>query len=176
MSFLNRSSAILVAIALLMVSCNNSTNTIPNISDVKVKDTLQHANATFVSTEKERIANYVARHNLAMKATGTGLLYSITLAKQGTMPVPNSRVKVNYSVSLLNGALCYTTAKTGAETFRVDHDDVESGVHEGVKLMHEGEKAKFIIPAHLAHGLLGDLNKIPPRSALVYDLELISVN
>jgi FKBP-type peptidyl-prolyl cis-trans isomerase len=32
------------------------------------------------------------------------------------------------------------------------------------------------MPPHLAHGLLGDENKIPPRSVIVYDLHLIDVS
>jgi FKBP-type peptidyl-prolyl cis-trans isomerase len=42
-------------------------------------------------------------------------------------------------------------------------------------LMKEGEKAIFIIPSHLAFGLLGDENKIPKRATLVYDVELVQV-
>ena len=41
--------------------------------------------------------------------------------------------------------------------------------------MKVGDKAKFIIPSHLAFGLLGDENKIPKRATLVYDVELIDV-
>lgn len=165
----------LLIVSSLALGCNGSNNNVVQLPEAQLKDTLQDANKTFVSTEKQRIESYVTRHNLTMTATGTGLLYCITKPTQGTMPVSNSHTKVQYTVSLLDGTLCYTTRTTGAETFRVDHDDVESGVHEGIKLMHEGEKAKFIIPTHLAHGLLGDLDKIPPRSALVYDVELLSV-
>ncbi len=159
----------------LALGCNVDTDNAPQLPEAQLKDTLQDANKTFVSTEKQRIESYVTHHNLTMQATGTGLLYCITKSTQGAMPVSNSHTTVHYTVSLLDGTLCYTTRTTGAETFRVDHDDVESGVHEGIKLMHQGEKAKFIIPTHLAHGLLGDLNKIPPRSALVYDIELITI-
>jgi FKBP-type peptidyl-prolyl cis-trans isomerase len=52
---------------------------------------------------------------------------------------------------------------------------VESGLEEGILLLREGDKAKFILPPHLAHGLLGDDNKIPARSIIVYDLELLSL-
>jgi FKBP-type peptidyl-prolyl cis-trans isomerase len=41
--------------------------------------------------------------------------------------------------------------------------------------MRKGEKAKFILPSHLAHGLVGDLQKIPPLSILVLDVELIDL-
>ncbi|MBC7413208.1 MAG: FKBP-type peptidyl-prolyl cis-trans isomerase [Bacteroidia bacterium] len=176
MNFLNNTIIYLITLLTVLIGCKNEAQTnVALLNDSKLKDTLEDANKTFINTEKQRITSYVTHHNLTMQATGTGLLYSITNATKGAMPVSNSKVTVHYTSSLLNGTLCYTTRQTGAETFRVDHDDVESGLHQGIKLMHKGEKAKFILPAHLAHGLLGDLDKIPPRSAVVYDVELISV-
>jgi FKBP-type peptidyl-prolyl cis-trans isomerase len=41
--------------------------------------------------------------------------------------------------------------------------------------MRKGEKALFILPPHLAHGLIGDMNKIPPLTTVVYDIELIGL-
>ncbi|PLX11282.1 MAG: hypothetical protein C0594_03890 [Marinilabiliales bacterium] len=53
--------------------------------------------------------------------------------------------------------------------------NVISGLEEGISMMREGEKARFIIPPYLAWGLLGDEDKVPMRSIVVYDVELISV-
>ena len=55
----------------------------------------------------------------------------------------------------------------------VDQSEVESGLQEAIKLLSTGDRAKFIIPSHIAHGLLGDLNKIPPLRTLVIDLTLL---
>jgi FKBP-type peptidyl-prolyl cis-trans isomerase FkpA len=33
----------------------------------------------------------------------------------------------------------------------------------------------MILPSHLAHGLLGDDNKIPPKASVIYELELLSL-
>ena len=59
--------------------------------------------------------------------------------------------------------------------FKIDKTDIESGVQEGIKKMKEGEKAVFIIPSHLAHGITGDNNKIPPITPLVVDVELLKL-
>ncbi len=50
--------------------------------------------------------------------------------------------------------------------------NAETGKHE-VEMMREGEKARFIIPPHLAYGLLGDEKQIPARSIIVYEVELL---
>jgi FKBP-type peptidyl-prolyl cis-trans isomerase len=52
---------------------------------------------------------------------------------------------------------------------------VESGLEEGILLLHEGDKARFVLAPHLAHGLIGDENRIPPRSIIIYYIELLAV-
>ncbi|MCC6700464.1 MAG: FKBP-type peptidyl-prolyl cis-trans isomerase [Fluviicola sp.] len=107
--------------------------------------------------------------------TGTGLRYIIMKAGDGAIPQPGQDAKVKYKISLLDGTVCYETGKDELDVFRVDKSEMESGIHEGIKLMKIGEKAKLIFPSHLAHGLIGDLKKIPPLSPLVVDIELIEV-
>jgi FKBP-type peptidyl-prolyl cis-trans isomerase len=41
--------------------------------------------------------------------------------------------------------------------------------------MHVGDKMRFILPSHLAHGLTGDQSKIPPLSSVVYEIELLEL-
>ena len=84
-------------------------------------------------------------------------------------------VKINYKTSLLNGVNIYSSDESGAKEFEVGKAHVESGLEEGILLLKVGDKAKFIIPSHLGFGLLGDENKIPSKAALVYDIELISI-
>ena len=42
-------------------------------------------------------------------------------------------------------------------------------------LLHEGEEAKFIIPARLAYGEQGG-GPIPPNSTLIFDVKLLKVS
>ena len=41
--------------------------------------------------------------------------------------------------------------------------------------MHVGDKMRFILPSHLAHGLTGDQTKIPPFSSVMYEIELLEI-
>ena len=66
-------------------------------------------------------------------------------------------------------------SKNKVEEFIVGKDYVESGLHEGIAFMNAGDKALIIIPSYLAHGLAGDLKKIPFRSTIVYDVELVAI-
>ncbi|MFT5581995.1 MAG: FKBP-type peptidyl-prolyl cis-trans isomerase FkpA, partial [Psychromonas sp.] len=75
--------------------------------------------------------------------------------------------------SLLDGTDCYKTEENEIDEFKIDRSEVESGVQEAIKLMRIGDKMKLIIPSHLAHGLTGDMNKVPPLSPIVVDLHLV---
>ena len=82
---------------------------------------------------------------------------------------------IDYELSLLDGTICYNTDTLGAETIIVGHDNMETGLYEGLLLLHQGDKARLIMPPHLAHGLLGDNNKIPSRSIIIFDLNVLAV-
>lgn len=142
----------------------------------KLKEDIIKANKPAVVMENDEINAYIKSHNYVMKSTGTGLRYLFLKENIKGKKIENgSRIKVNYKVSLLDGTLCYSSKTKGPKEFTVGADQVESGVHEGVQLMREGEKALFILPAHLAFGLIGDRDKIPPKSAVVYEVEVIEV-
>ncbi len=161
---------------LLFVSCNEEEEKV--IYEPKwTKEQSIDMNSTFSYEEEDEINSFLKRRpDWKMTKTGSGLQYfiyhkseNIDSAKFGDI------VFVDFSVSLLDGTECYSSKETGTESFMVEKTDIESGLHEAMKLMCTGDKAKFILPSHLAHGLIGDLDKIPPLVAVVYDIELIKI-
>ncbi|MFN4123012.1 MAG: FKBP-type peptidyl-prolyl cis-trans isomerase [Flavobacteriales bacterium] len=161
---------------LVLISFTSCQSKKSDINPEQLKEPLIGANRKLVSRESQDIDAYARNRDLTMNRTGTGLRYLIIEEGEGPNPKADDQVKVHFRISLLDGTLCYDSNKSGAETFVVDHDHVESGLHEGIKLMKAGGKAKFILPSHLAHGLLGDKDKIPPLSPVVYDIELLAIN
>ncbi|HVA97909.1 MAG TPA: FKBP-type peptidyl-prolyl cis-trans isomerase, partial [Bacteroidia bacterium] len=71
--------------------------------------------------------------------------------------------------------LCYSSDTEGLKSFLIGEDQVETGLHEAIQLMHVGDKALFIIPSFLAAGMVGDKEKIPPKATVVYEIELVSL-
>jgi FKBP-type peptidyl-prolyl cis-trans isomerase len=142
----------------------------------KLREDIIQVNKPAVVMENDEINAYVKAHNYSMQTTGTGLRYLLIKENIKDKKIENgNRIKVKYKVSLLDGTVCYSSDKKGAKEFTVGADNVESGIHEGVQLMHLHDKAIFILPAHLAFGLIGDRDKIPPKVAVVYEVEVISV-
>lgn len=142
-----------------------------------LKSSLAEVNKRQVNDEALQIDNYVKRHNMQVTKTATGLRYSIyqKSSKNGPLAKKEDIALVHFTCYMLDGKELYTSRKTGPVEIWVDHDDVESGVHEGLKYMRVGDKAKFVLPSHLAHGVVGDANKIPPLTPVVYDIELIKL-
>ncbi|MFH1005192.1 MAG: FKBP-type peptidyl-prolyl cis-trans isomerase [Bacteroidota bacterium] len=165
----------LVVISLVLFSCKNDSVPKEKIDPTIFKEALVKVNKYEVQKETDEIEQYIKHRNWKMTVTKTGLRYMIMKTGKGENPLSGQTVKMNYKISLLDGTECYSSEKENAKEFIVDNDNVESGIHEAVQLMHTGEKAKFILPSKLAHGLHGDDNKIPPLSAIIVDLELLEI-
>jgi FKBP-type peptidyl-prolyl cis-trans isomerase FkpA len=133
-------------------------------------------NRLLVKKDSARIAQYIKERNWDMNETNTGLWYMIYEKGTGDKSKEGLYATINYNVELLDGSQCYSSDSLGPKRFKIGRGSVESGLEEGILLLKEGDKARFILPPHLAHGLVGDDNKIPARSIIVYDVELISLN
>lgn len=166
----------LILVGILLFACNgNEQNTDMELNPVQVKEALINANKAAAEEESLQIDGYVKRRKLDVITTGTGLRYQIYKKGDGEKAAIGKRAVVAYEVSLIDGRVCYSTKETGPEEFKIGSDRVESGLVEAICYMSVGDKARVIIPSHLAHGLVGDFEKIPVRSTIIYDIELIKL-
>jgi len=156
-------------------SCKHKTKHYTHQQIKEYNENLVKANKELVSQDQEAIEKYVSRHNWKMNKTETGLWYEITKQGAGQNVESGKTVHLRYQLNLLNGTSCYNSDSLGLKIFKVGQGGVESGLEEAVLLLKEGDAARFILPPHLAYGLLGDENKIPPRSTIVYNVELINL-
>ncbi len=161
-------------LVLFLFSCAEENDVKLPISNAELKKQLIEVNREVAEVESNQIDAYVERRKLDVVKTQTGLRYEIYEDEEGENIKEGQHAVVNYKVSLIDGTECYNTNDT-AEFFNVGKDHVESGLHEGITYMSKGDKAIIIIPSHLAHGLAGDFNKIPIRSTIIYDIELVDI-
>ena len=167
-------STIIILISILLFSCNSNTEKKEIVWD---KQKSIEMNQRIAQKEKLDITMYLEhRKMLKMKQTGSGLYYGIYKPTEGDSAKTGMEAGVRYIITFLNGDTCYVTPKNEIVYFKIDKTDIESGVQEGVKKMKKGEKAVLIVPSHLAHGITGDNNKIPPITPLVIDIELIKLH
>lgn len=132
-------------------------------------------NKDAVKLEQHDIDLYGKRHQLRLQTTPTGVHYLLYRDVDGPTAKPDQWAKVNYRVELLNGDSAYATRPGEPESFMVEMDQVESGLHEAIQLLSAGDSALIVIPSYRAHGLIGDQDRIPMRSTIVYRLGVVAI-
>ncbi len=104
----------------------------------------------------------------------SGLQYKIVKQGTGALPSATDKVKVNYTGTLVNGKIFDSSYKNGLPiTFGVD--GVIAGWTEALQRMPVGSKWILYIPAELAYGPHTNQGAVPPNSAMIFEIELLSI-
>jgi FKBP-type peptidyl-prolyl cis-trans isomerase len=107
-----------------------------------------------------------------VKTLPSGLQYKVVTEGKGPKPTANDTVTVNYRGTLIDGTEFDSSYGRGQPaTFPLNR--VIPGWTEGVQLMSEGSKYILYVPPDLGYGERGAGAKIPPQSALVFEVELV---
>ncbi|CAI8231868.1 MAG: putative peptidyl-prolyl cis-trans isomerase [Flavobacteriaceae bacterium] len=108
--------------------------------------------------------------------TDSGLRYKIIQKGSGAQAETGKSVSVHYEGSLDNGQVFDSSyRRKDPITFTLGIGQVIQGWDEGIALLKEGDKARFVIPSYLGYGERGAGGVIPPNATLVFDVELIKV-
>jgi FKBP-type peptidyl-prolyl cis-trans isomerase len=162
------------------MACNNTDSKKSEATELSnaqkdkiIKEQFVKANQQLTQKESDEMDYYAKTHQMPFVRTASGIRYFVYKpSAKGDTIKSGMEVTMNFQVKLLDGTECYSSAGEGAKTFVVGQGDVESGIHRGLQFIKRGDKAIFLIPSVLAHGLLGDMNKIPPQMPIVYDVEV----
>jgi FKBP-type peptidyl-prolyl cis-trans isomerase FklB len=109
-----------------------------------------------------------------VKTLPSGLQYKVIKAGTGKVPKLTDTVTAHYRGTLINGTEFDSSYKRGQPaSFQVS--GVIRGWSEALQLMQEGSKWQLFIPSNLAYGEKGAGNIIGPNAALIFEVELISI-
>jgi len=104
----------------------------------------------------------------------SGLQYEVLTAGEGASPSKEDKVTVHYHGTLIDGTVFDSSVERGSPaTFGVGQ--VIKGWTEALQLMKAGDKWKLFIPSDLAYGPRGAGGKIGPNAALIFEVELLSI-
>ncbi len=104
----------------------------------------------------------------------SGVQYEVLRKGQGVSPSQDSVVVINYRGSLINGMEFDSSWAHGKPvTFAVDK--MLPGWRDVLPRMHVGARWKVFIPPEQAYGRRGQLPRIGPNEALVFDIQLLGV-
>lgn len=138
-------------------------------------------------TDRGIIEDYLVNNNLEATTTDEGIAVVTLEAGNGEFPQKGDKVKVDYSVRLLNGTLIDTSDEELAKAndlyyeqreyapyeFTLGNREVIEGWDLGIPKVDKGGKAKLLIPSQYAYGARNDGGPIPPNSVLVFDIEVV---
>ncbi|MEN2400940.1 peptidylprolyl isomerase [Flavobacterium sp. MC2016-06] len=108
--------------------------------------------------------------------TESGLRYKMIQKGDGKRAEAGKTVAVHYEGSLETGKVFDSSyPRKKPIEFRLGQGQVIEGWDEGIALLQVGDKARFVIPSHLAYGSAGAGGVIPPNATLIFDVELMEV-
>ncbi|MEQ8909776.1 MAG: FKBP-type peptidyl-prolyl cis-trans isomerase [Vicingaceae bacterium] len=165
-----------------------------NITEVKSLEEMQaaqqKASAEAMQNEMTVLQNYLEANNVSAEPTASGMYFISKKKGTGAQAEAGKKVKVHYEGMLLDGTYFDTSVEEVAKEqglynpqrdyspfeFTLGQGMVIKGWDEGVAMMKEGGKARFIIPSNLAYGANPRPGgPIKPYSTLIFDVELIEV-
>ncbi len=163
-------------------------DTIESLEIIRVGDDAKNWNAieafrTFEGAREKRIAEAKAMAEAQMEKlaagfdkTNSGLRYKIIQKGSGPKAEKGKTVSVHYEGALDNGQVFDSSYKRNQPIdFTLGIGQVIPGWDEGIGLLQVGDKARFVIPSHLAYGSIGAGGVIPPNATLIFDVELMGV-
>ncbi len=161
-----------MAMVLLLAACGPAATGTPDgdeSDNVGAATTAATGGATGQGPQSFQDLDYVT--------TDSGLQVAITEEGSGEQAEAGKIVALHYTGMLEDGQIFDSSSVQGEPIrFPLGQGRVIAGWDEGVALMSEGDKAKFIIPAELAYGEQGAGGVIPPGATLYFDVELVEVS
>jgi FKBP-type peptidyl-prolyl cis-trans isomerase FklB len=105
----------------------------------------------------------------------SGLQYQVIKEGTGPQPKETDKVTTHYHGTLIDGTVFDSSVDRGQPaSFPVN--GVIPGWVEALQLMKVGSKWKLFVPSKLAYGERGAGENIGPNTALVFEVELISID
>ncbi|MEM9362839.1 MAG: peptidylprolyl isomerase [Bacteroidota bacterium] len=163
-------------------------DSIDSLEIVRVGSEAENWNAieafrVFEGAREKRIAEAKAQAEAEMEKlaagfekTESGLRYQIIQKGNGVQAQKGKTVSVHYEGSLTNGQVFDSSySRNQPIDFSLGVGQVIPGWDEGIALLKVGDKARFVIPSHLAYGSAGAGGVIPPDATLIFDVELMDV-
>ena len=129
-----------------------------------------------IAEEKKRAEEALEKLAAGFDKTESGLRYKIIQKGDGAKAAKGDTVAVHYKGQLDNGQVFDSSYRRNQPIeFKLGMGQVISGWDEGISLLQVGDKARFVIPSHLAYGRSGAGGIIPPDATLIFDVELVNV-
>ncbi|MDP4209625.1 MAG: FKBP-type peptidyl-prolyl cis-trans isomerase [Bacteroidota bacterium] len=132
----------------------------------------------FGEYEKTILKQYIDGAKIKSAPLASGMYHLVLKAGNERAVKVGDTVVVHYEGRFLNGKF-FDSTRERHEAFQFVYGQqwqVIKGMEEAIGMMHEGEKALFIMPSELGFGTTGSSTGIiPPFTSLIFEVELESI-
>lgn len=105
----------------------------------------------------------------------SGLQYKVLKAGTGPKPAATDKVSCNYKGTFLDGKEFDSSEKHGGKPVTFGVSEVIKGWTEALEQMPVGSKWQLFVPSDMAYGPRGFGQEIGPNKALIFEVELVSI-
>lgn len=121
---------------------------------------------------REFLQNNAQRVNVV--SLDNGMQYRVIKPGKGQATTPDSKVKVHYRGTLINGDVFDSSYDRG-QPASFNLSGVIPGFREALIRMRVGDKWEVFIPSDLAYGERGAGGDIGPNETLIFEMELLEI-
>jgi FKBP-type peptidyl-prolyl cis-trans isomerase len=164
----------LLLLCALAISCRHQAPQLPsnkggNEANEKVKILLK-MNTKLAQKEDSALNVYVQNHDKELQRNDLGFWYKIESNTDGAVLKEKDSCRFFLKITLLDGTVVSEETKSAV----MGHKEMIVGLEEGLKLLHKGETARFLIPWYLAFGRKGNDSNLPPYTSICCKVKLFN--
>ncbi|HET7732253.1 MAG TPA: FKBP-type peptidyl-prolyl cis-trans isomerase [Paludibacter sp.] len=152
-------------------SCKKQAPQIPSnkvVVDNTEAKTLLDINQNLALKEDSLLEIFAKKKDKSFIKNEIGFWYKIELAGSGPKVTDKSTCNFSYKLTLLNGK----TLEEGKKQVVIGKKQIVAGLEAGLKMLHHGDSATFIIPWYLGYGMNGNKPLVLPYTSIIYQIKL----
>ena len=152
-------------------SCNKPSPQLPSNKGNTVDENIAKMlsiNKT-LALKEDSILNQFTKTDKTFKKSELGFWYKIDQTAAGKFIKDKDSCNFTCKMLLINGQVVLEDQKQ----IVIGKKEIVMGLEEGLKLMHKGESATFIIPWYLGYGMKGSEPLVPPYTSLIYKIKIL---
>ena len=163
----------MLTLLFVVAACGDRTPIVEIETDnsTRYKENMINANRVVIQSEATQIEGYVQRRGMKTTPLPCGALYVEQAHGNGSNINPDDTVVVTYRLEALDGTPFYTRQ---TDTLVVGRRQVTVALDDLLQQLTYGSRAILIAPSNAAYGVVGDGDRVPSRTVIVYNIESIN--
>ena len=169
--FLSSILALIIS-CMFFTACKKQAPQLPSNKGVEIDNmnaSLIKINQRLALKEDQKLVQFT-KNKGSFKKNEIGFWYNIYNSGNGPLLRDSSICKFSAKLILLNGK----NVEENIIQLVIGKKEVVAGLEEGLKLMHKGDSATFIIPWYLGYGMIGRKPLVPPYTSIIYKIKLLN--